>query len=170
MITVHHWDATSKTCRSGNVDALPATVADVTSEDVWWIDLSAPTPEEEDRIFGKFFPVHALTLEDISRPRVAEDHGTHLPKAEEFPDYLFVIVNPLPPGLAEKFQAPAKNTPLPTAAEARANRNKRPQLSAMLNHQILLKMSKLRSKTKKVSHLINRDSSLLVSNSRMVAL
>ncbi|MFO0825494.1 MAG: magnesium transporter CorA family protein [Gemmataceae bacterium] len=137
MITVHHWDAISKTCRTASLENLPATVADIAPDDVWWVDLSEPTPEEEDRIFGKFFRVHPLSLEDITRQRVAEDHGTHLPKVEEFPDYLFVIVNPLPPGLAERLQAAAKNAPLPSPAESRT-RNKRPQLSAVLNHQVLI--------------------------------
>ncbi|MBA4187594.1 MAG: magnesium and cobalt transport protein CorA [Planctomycetaceae bacterium] len=138
MISVHHWDANSKTCNSGHHDRLPETVADIASDDVWWIDLSAPTPEEEDFIFGKFFPVHSLTREDITRQRVTEDHGTHLPKVEEFPDYLFVIVNPLPPGLGKVLKTTPTELPLPDAAEARARRTRRPQLSAVINHRVLV--------------------------------
>merc|ERR1712166_899102 len=40
----------------------------------------------------------------------------------------------------------------------------------MLNQQTPSRTSRLRSKTRKVSHQINKDSSLLVSNSRMVEL
>jgi magnesium transporter len=41
--------------------------------------------------------VHTLTLEDITRPRREPDEPPHLPKVEEFPDYLFVVANVLPP-------------------------------------------------------------------------
>ncbi len=138
MISVHHWDANSKTCHSKGHDHLPASAIEIAPEDVWWIDLTSPTVEEEEHIFGKFFRVHSLTREDITRQRVAEDQGTHLPKVEEFPDYLLVIVNPLPPGLAEQLKATPKDVPLSDAAEARARRNRRPQLSAVLNKQVLV--------------------------------
>jgi len=106
--------------------------------DIWWIDLTAPTPEEEEQIFGSFFPIHNLTREDITRQRVTDDQGSHLPKVEEFPNYLFVIVNPLPPGLGELMKATPKDAPLPSAAVEKARRTRRPQLSAVLNHQVLV--------------------------------
>src|SRR5262249_45120859 len=37
----------------------------------------------------------SLTLEDVQKPRRDPDGPPHFPKVEEFPDYLFVIVNPL---------------------------------------------------------------------------
>ena len=101
MISLLHWDGTAKDCHEESLDRLSVTVAEVAADDVWWIDLTDPTPEEEEHIFGKFFRVHPLSREDITRPRTDPDHGAHLPKAEEFPDYLLVIVNPLPQGLAE---------------------------------------------------------------------
>jgi magnesium transporter len=104
--------------------------------DVWWLDLSDPTPEEEEAVFDRFFPVHSLTREDIARPRMSADKGTHLPKVEEFPDYLFVVANPLPPGLAEALVANAARDPAPPAPRSRTTR--RPQLSAVLNHQVLV--------------------------------
>jgi len=137
LISVHHWDATNKTCHSGCHDKLPASATEIAPEDVWWVDLCDPTPEEESQILDKFHPVHSLTREDIIRQRVTEDKGTHLPKVEEFPNYLFVIVNPLPPGLAEVLKAAPKN-PLPGAADARVKRDRRPQLSAVLNHRVLI--------------------------------
>src|SRR5207244_800720 len=130
MISVQHWDAAAKTCRACTVESLPASAAAVADGDVWWVDLTDPTPDEEQLIFGKFFPVHSLTREDITRVRTAEDKGSHLPKVEEFPDYLFVIVNPLPPGLVELLKSVQRGAPAPRAAMlARKNR---PQLSAVL--------------------------------------
>jgi magnesium transporter len=69
---------------------------------VLWIDLENPTEEEERQVFERFFKVHSLTLEDIRRPRLRADGLPHLPKVEEFADYLFVIVNPLVPGAGER--------------------------------------------------------------------
>jgi len=34
-------------------------------------------------------------LSDVTFPRRNPDAGQHLPKIEEFPDYLFIIINPL---------------------------------------------------------------------------
>lgn len=138
MISILHWDSGAKACRSCTPADLPATAAEVPPDDVWWLDLSESTPEEEDRVFGTFFPVHNLTREDISRASRDPDRGTHLPKVEEFPDYLFVIVNPLPPGLGELLQPAKPGTPPPTNREVRTRRNQRPQLSAVLNHRILI--------------------------------
>jgi magnesium transporter len=92
---------------------------------VVWIDLVQPTPEEEAKVFQTFFPVHPLTIEDITRPRRLADGSAHLPKVEEFPDYLFSIVNPLPVPHA---------TPDPAQRTAR----NRPQLSAVLTQTVLI--------------------------------
>jgi magnesium transporter len=137
MIAVLHWDATAKTCHEVPVDRLPAKAAEAAPDDVWWVDLSDPTPEEEEVIFGKFFPVHPLTREDITRPRAAPDHAAHLPKVEEFPDYLLVIVNPLPPGLGEAIKTHPKDATATAPVVALARKN-RPQLSAVLNHRVLV--------------------------------
>jgi magnesium transporter len=136
MLFIHHWDAATKTCTACPADKLPATVADVRPDDVWWIDLSEPTAEEEQLVLEKFFRVHALTLEDITKARHDPGQATHLPKVEEFPDYLFVIVNPLPPGLAEGLKTPPKGLPRPS--EMMARRKHRPQLSAVLTQQVLI--------------------------------
>src|SRR5262249_19174949 len=61
----------------------------------------------------------------------------HLPKVEEFPDYLFAIVNPLPPGLAEALKITTTGLPPPPPAEVMARQN-RPQLSAVLNDHVLV--------------------------------
>jgi magnesium transporter len=96
MITAHAYDRASRAVHT-------LTAADLASrrdellagQDVLWIDLSQPTPEEEHLVFQTFYPIHTLSLEDITRLRREPDAPPHLPKVEEFPDYLFVIVNPL---------------------------------------------------------------------------
>jgi magnesium transporter len=137
MITIQHWDAATRTCRSRTPDELPARAADVAADDVWWVDLTDPTPDEEERVFGLFFPVHTLTREDITRARTTPDHGTHLPKVEEFPDYLLVIVNPLPLGLAVGLKLISKQVQMPPTADT-LPRKHRPQLSAVMNHRVLV--------------------------------
>ena len=96
-----------------------------TRGEVFWVNLTDPTPEEESLVFGRFMKVHTLTLEDITLMRREPDHGAHFPKVEEFPDYLFVIVNPLPPGLSKLAQAKGK----PAKGEA--------QLRRAENHRLL---------------------------------
>ena len=139
MITVLHWDNDAKTCTECPIDRLPATSSSVSPDDVWWIDLVNPSPEEEEAIFGTFFPVHALTREDIARARVDPDHGSHLPKVEEFPNYLFVIVNPLPPGVGAAMRSVPVDPHVEEPMEARSlGRRHRPQLSTVLNHRVLV--------------------------------
>src|SRR5215213_8950130 len=101
MITAFRWACSDRVCEQVAADRLPDSAADITGEDVLWVDLAAPTPDEEQLVLGRFLKVHRLTLEDVTKPRREPDQGAHLPKVEEFPDYLFVVVNPLPPGLAE---------------------------------------------------------------------
>ena len=136
MITVMRWDDTARACAAVSADQLPATAADAAPDDVYWIDMSSPTPEEEALVFERFLKIHPLTLEDITKPRREPDADGHLPKVEEFPDYLFVVVNPLPPGLAEAA------TQTPNMPEARAvaaqKKRRRPQLSAVITKQVLI--------------------------------
>lgn len=89
-----------------------------------WVDLSEATEEEEDRVFSEAFPVHPLTLEDINRQRRLPEQGAHLPKVEEFADYLFIITNPLPVPDAD--------------GRTRFARRTRPQLSAILTNHLLI--------------------------------
>ena len=142
MMTVFRWDCSEQTCRTVAPDQLPASAAAIAGDDSIWIDLSNPTADEEEAVFGRFLKVHALTREDITKPRLNPEQGAHFPKVEEFPDYLFVITNPLPPGLAEvvtrKPNADGTN-PLPPLTPARLlHRQNRPQLSAVLTHHVLI--------------------------------
>lgn len=131
MISIVRWSGTARTCERGPAVQLPATAADLAADDIIWVDLTDPTPEEESRIFSQFLPVHPLTLEDITKPRRDSGQGAHLPKAEEFPNYLFVVVNPLPPGLMQPSEIAADDT-------ANAARARRPQLSAVLTGNVLI--------------------------------
>ncbi len=137
MISIQHWDAAAKTCSACPTTELPPSSDAISPDDVWWIDLSDPTPEEEETVLVKFFHIHPLTREDITRIRNAEDKGSHLPKVEEFPDYLFVIVNPLPPGLDQLLRGNPKDGGR-SAAEILAKRQHRPQLSAVLSERVLI--------------------------------
>jgi magnesium transporter len=128
MIHAHRWNAATQTYEALPAFALPAAAADLPADDMLWIDLADPTPDEEDRVLQRFFPVHPLTLQDITKPRREPEHGAHLPKVEEFADYLFVVVNPLPLGLLD----PA------VAGDRRIRLRDRPQLSAVITGHVLV--------------------------------
>jgi magnesium transporter len=96
MITIHCWNKATRAVESLAPDALAARRQELLAgENILWIDLTDPSPEEEALVFQQFCPVHFLTLEDVTKPRREPGAIPHLPKVEEFPDYLFVIVNPL---------------------------------------------------------------------------
>ena len=88
-----------------------------------------PTPDEEALVFQQFFPVHPLTLEDITRLRREPEAPPHLPKVEEFRDYLFVIVNPLRQSFLDSI---VKDDGTPPKERAST------QLSAVLNENLLI--------------------------------
>ena len=144
MLTVYQWDCSTAACSRVEAHELPAAAAELPPDVVVWVDLSDPTPEEEAAVFGRFLPVHQLTLKDITKPRREPEQGAHFPKVEEFPDYLFVVVNPLPAGLA----AAAKKEPdtadngngarLPLVNATRLVRRHRPQLSAVMTRAVLV--------------------------------
>jgi magnesium transporter len=93
MITVYRWDAATKVGHwAEGGDALGEPPA---GDDVVWIDLQDATDEETHLVLRHWFPVHLLTLEDVTRMRRLPGAAPHLPKVEEFADYLFVVVNPL---------------------------------------------------------------------------
>lgn len=141
MITVFRWDCTNGTGGIVPVDQLPPSAEDIAGEDVVWIDLADPTPEEESRILADFFRVHSLTLEDMTRPKRLPEEGSHLSKVEEFPEYLFAIVNPLPAALTAVSSRPAVPAVQsePGGEPAHGLRMKgRPQLSAVLTRHVLI--------------------------------
>jgi magnesium transporter len=145
MITVYRWNP-ERRCGdwvgSEVLEKEAATLKDC--GDVLWIDLEDPTPEEEERVFRKFFPVHALSLEDIAFIRRHPGEPPHLAKVEEFPDYLFVIVNPLNPILVE-------DNSLDLAEIRRIKGPMATQLSAVLTQTMLITHHALPLKS--VTHL-----------------
>lgn len=96
MIFLFSWDKATRSCHALDAEILQKDPGRLRSPgQVTWIDLDAPTLEEEALVLKSFFKVHPLTEEDITRPRRIPDSPPHFPKVEEFADYLFVIVNPL---------------------------------------------------------------------------
>lgn len=144
MMTVFRWEGATRTGGRVAPDRLPASATEVTGEEVVWVDLADPTPDEERLVFEQFLKVHSLTLEDITKARREPQEGAHLPKVEEFPDYLFAVVNPLPPGLAEVATKPkprpgTKDPATPAPDPVRGLRSRfRPQLSAVLTRNVLI--------------------------------
>lgn len=126
MIRVHTWSEKTRRYLAGGVELLDS---DDDPPDTLWIDLDNPTPEEEERIFQRYFPVHPLSLEDITRPRREPDEPPHFPKVEEFPNYLFVIVNPLGAQALQAIQGVDSNND-----QFHLNG----QLSAVLTHRMLI--------------------------------
>lgn len=61
-------------------------------EGVIWIDLEDPSDAEEETLLVSLLDIHPLAIEDAQRGR--EEEG-HLPKVEDFSDYLFIIFNPI---------------------------------------------------------------------------
>ncbi|QEL13956.1 magnesium/cobalt transporter CorA [Limnoglobus roseus] len=143
MIRVYRWDPSTKTGFCQERPDLPASAADVTGDAVVWIDLENPTPEEEAQVFEAFLKIHPLTLDDVTRPRRLPEQGAHLPKVEEFPNYLFVVVNPLPWEVCDpKHDVPPEfeETMQPGMPKKHSPRVgwKRPQLSGVLTHNVLI--------------------------------
>src|SRR5262249_7211786 len=143
MITVYRWDCSAQACSRVESHQLPPSAAEISPEDVYWVDLIDPTPEEERSVFEQFLHVHTLTLEPITKPRRQPDQGAHFPKVEEFPDYLFVIVNPLSPDLAAAVaKKPKADEPpppkLPLVRATRLLHRHRPQLSAVMTRNVLI--------------------------------
>lgn len=81
-------------CVRGGVELLDPALP---SAQTLWIDLESPTEQEEKQILQEYFKIHFLSFEDVLYLRRNPDSMPHFPKVEEFPDYLFVIVNPLQP-------------------------------------------------------------------------
>ncbi len=130
MITLYRWNIKENHGCWVKAEELHKKADELRAADVLWVDLEGPTPEEEQLVFQKFFPIHILSFEDITRLRRIPDRPPHLPKVEEFPDYLFVIVNPLQQRVAEGLCD--GRDPVLSGGTATT------QLSAVLTHTLLL--------------------------------
>jgi magnesium transporter len=133
MITIQVWNRATRKMQALPADRLCERKSGAApgEDDVLWIDLSNPTEEEEQLVLRQFLPIHPLSLEDVTRLRREPDAPPHFPKVEEFPDYLFVIVNPLSqPYLHGLTKAQEWTSEWPTALFT--------QLSAVLTHDVLI--------------------------------
>jgi magnesium transporter len=127
MIAIHCWNQSTKSLETIPPDDLLRRREELLSSDrVVWIDLCESTEEEDQLVYQQFFCAHTLTLEDITKQRREPDGPPHLPKVEEFPDYLFAIVNPLVPNTHERIKQVADHEHGLT------------QLSAVLTHTLLI--------------------------------
>jgi magnesium transporter len=64
----------------------------LTKEGTLWVDMEDPLEAEEETVLVSLFDFHPLAIEDCQKGR---DEEGHLPKVEDFGDYLFVIFNPV---------------------------------------------------------------------------
>ncbi len=92
---------------------------------VLWVDMEDPVEAEEETVLVSVCDFHALAIEDCQRSR-DEDEG-HLPKVEDFGDYLFVIFNPV------EGVTPVKDGETMSRVEVRTS-----QLSAFLTGNMLV--------------------------------
>jgi magnesium transporter len=95
-----------------------------TDEGILWVDLEDPSDAEEETLLVSLFDFHPLSIEDCQRGK--EEEG-HLPKVEDFSDYLFVIVNPVDPPSTVETEQLAERFDIKTS-----------QLSAFLSRRALV--------------------------------
>jgi magnesium transporter len=91
-------------------------------EGLLWVDLEDPNEAEEETVLLSLFDFHPLAVEDCGHGR--EEEG-HLPKVEDFGEYLFVIVNPVesvppPNGTRSSFKLTLKTSQLSAFLSKRA--------------------------------------------------
>ncbi len=91
---------------------------------VLWVDLDNPSDAEEETVLVGLLDFHPLAIEDAQR---GNDEEGHLPKVEDFGDYLFVIFNPLEGSFNEQGSDVARGIEIKTT-----------QLSAFLTKQLLV--------------------------------
>jgi magnesium transporter len=135
MIRIYRWDTTANAGEWLPAETLTNDGKCLQDDScVVWIDLENPTPEEETLVLEEFFHVHALSFEDIQHVKNHPDRPPHFPKVEEFPDYLFVVVNPLSEKLLNNMALVGKE------ADDVLFENGSPvtQLSAVLTKQLII--------------------------------
>ncbi len=88
MVSILHFTGseTKKLTLKELAQALPQ------NQGVIWIDMENPQEAEEETILVSLMDIHPLAIEDVQR---AMDAESHLPKVEDFSDYLFIIFNPI---------------------------------------------------------------------------
>lgn len=153
MIAVYHWTKADQSVKTLDAGALHNPREKwLPDEDVLWVDLSDPTPAEEELVLRRFLPVHVLTFEDVTKPRREPDAQPHFPKVEEFRDYLFIVVNPLAQEYLEAIKSPRENAyRYPESAVT--------QLSAVLTENVLIThhYRPLKSVAELADHLVKNE-------------
>lgn len=91
---------------------------------MFWVDLENPSDAEEETLLVSLLDLHPLAIEDAQRG-VGEEG--HLPKVEDFSNYLFVIFNPVEGSYNGATDDIAKGIEIRTA-----------QLSAFLSKYVLV--------------------------------
>ncbi len=92
MTTIYLTNGTDE-LRTVTLEELAAARAD--DSVVYWIDMTDPTEQEEDDVLDRAMGFHPLAIGDCRRERVDPTRGDHLPKVEDYGDYLFSVVNPI---------------------------------------------------------------------------
>src|SRR5947208_3385999 len=77
MISLYRWQPGQTHGTWVDLPELPPNGCKVAEGEVWWLDLDDPSEEEEALVFQSFLPIHALSLEDIRRPRTQPDSPPH---------------------------------------------------------------------------------------------
>jgi magnesium transporter len=89
MVTIYHY--TANEVRKLTIKDLGHCLRQ--PDGILWVDLENPDDAEEETLLVSLFDFHPLAIEDAQRGR--EEGEGHLPKVEDFTDYLFVIFNPV---------------------------------------------------------------------------
>lgn len=131
MISIHLWNENQFLTETPSPDTAAARLKALdAAPGILWIDLTEPTPLEEQVVFEQFLKIHPLTLEDINRLRREPESQPHFPKVEEFGDYLFVVMNPLREQYLKRLRRPGGEEPAADDAIT--------QLSAVLTKSVLV--------------------------------
>jgi len=71
--------------------------AHLADDEMIWIDMTEPSPDEVLLVLKKWFPVHELILSDIQRALGAaqDEEQFHHPKVDDYGTYLFIIMHAL---------------------------------------------------------------------------
>jgi len=88
MVSIYHY--TDNIVRKLNIKELGHCLRQ--SDGILWVDLENPDEAEEETLLVALFDFHPLSVEDAQRGRKEDGH---LPKVEDFGEYLFVILNPV---------------------------------------------------------------------------
>lgn len=120
MVTIYHF--IDNEIRKLTIKELHQNLQDLKGK--CWVDLDDPTEAEEETLLVSFFDFHPLAIEDCQSGK--EEEG-HLPKVEDFGEYLFVIFNPVEMAHPSESRRQSRRLDIRTS-----------QLSAFMSRQLLV--------------------------------